>query len=850
MLSFTAGINQVRSQLQKLLSWGDRPFFLTRMAWIAGRSVVVSGIVLTGLFYGFQRVGSLERLELAVFDQFVQLRPIAPLDSRLLVVGLTETDLHRYRWPLSDEILAQLLQKLQTLQPKVIGLDLYRDLPTPPGEPALRTQLQAKNLITITELVGGIPAPPLVERDRVGFNDFTLDADGVLRRNLLFVGAPPDGYYSFALRLGLAYHHEGGSPVRVTDTALWVGDRPLAALNRWSGGYQQADARGYQILLDYRHPQAIARTVSLTQVLANEIDPSWVKDKIVLIGTTAPSLKDAFYTPYSAAQKQDFQLPGVQVHAQMTSQLLNILAGQRAMFHFWPQTGEVLWLLSWTLVGGVVVWRWQSPVMFGLLGLLGVGAIAGIGGVLFSQLIWIPVAEPILGFVAAMGVAMAHRLRYTTTHDPVTGLYNRAAFLHYLRRSRTAHRRHSAPTALGVIFLSLEQFQQINKSLGYQTGDRLLLEVIHRWRKLLPTKTCLARVGSDEFALASPKTDQTYLTQLAEHLQTALAQPIELSHQSIQTAVSIGIALPQTDYVHTAENLLRAAHTAMYRAKTLGQAQYAVFAPGMLEEAANQFTLEAELRQGIANQEFVLYYQPLLSLETGAIAGFEALVRWQHPQKGLIPPFKFIPLAEETGLIVPLGQWILQAACQQAVHWRSQFPQQPLIISVNLSGRQFEQPDLVPQMAQILALTGVDSAFLKLEITESMVMGDVEAAIDRMLQLKALGCRLGLDDFGTGYSSLSYLRRFPIDTLKVDRSFVLNMAASPEDYEIVRMIISLGHTLGMDVIAEGIETQADADTLRSLQCEYGQGFFWAKPLPVAEATVFIQTHLRPQIASR
>jgi len=846
LFGLPAMLKRVRSRFPIWPSWGNFLLRPTPLIWIASRSVVVSSVALTGLFYGLQQFGSLEPLELGAFDRLVQLRSTAPLDSRLLVVGLTETDLHRYRWPLSDEILAQTLQKLQTFQPRVIGLDLYRDLPTPPGEAALATQLHAKNLVAITELVGQIPAPPQVDRDRVGFNDFTLDSDGVLRRNLVFVAAPPTGYYSFALRLSLAYHQQNAVPMRPTDSALWIGDVPLTPLNRWSGGYQQADARGYQIVLNYRHPQAIARTVTLSQVLANEVDPSWVKDKVVLIGTTAPSLKDAFYTPYSAAHNQDFQSPGVNIHAQMTSQLLDLLAGQAATFAVWPQWGELLWLWGWTLVGGMLVWRWQSPVLFGVCGLLGLATIALLGWGLFTQLIWIPIAEPALALVAAMGVAMAHRLLYTTTHDPVTGLYNRATFLRHLQRSLSPALRHPAPHSLSVIFLNLDQFQRINKSLGYQMGDRLLLAVIARWHKILPPKACLARIGGDELALAANTTDQAQLTQLAKQLQTALDEPLELQQQTIQTVVSIGIALSQTDHIHTPENLLRAAHTAMYRAKSLGQSQYAVFAPGMLEEATHQFTLEAELRRGIANQEFVLYYQPLISLATGTIAGFEALIRWQHPQKGLVPPFQFIPLAEETGLIVPLGQWILQAACQQSVQWRSQFPDHPLIISVNLSGRQFEQPNLVAQIAQIFDATGADSTSLKLEITESMVMGDVEAAIDLMLQLKALGCQLGLDDFGTGYSSLSYLRRFPIDTLKVDRSFVAKMVANREDYEIVRMIISLGHTLGMDVIAEGVETPEDAAVLRSLSCEYGQGFLWAKPLPVTEATTLIQTHRSSQ----
>ena len=257
------------------------------------------------------------------------------------------------------------------------------------------------------------------------------------------------------------------------------------------------------------------------------------------------------------------------------------------------------------------------------------------------------------------------------------------------------------------------------------------------------------------------------------------------------------------------------------------------------------FQTEADLRYAIERQELLTYYQPFISLETGNIAGFEALIRWQHPEHGLVSPGKFIPVAEDTDLIIPIGQWILQEACQQMQRWHTKFAlQSPLIISVNLSGRQFTQPDLVHHIEQTLNETGLPGEFLKLELTESILMDDVSSVIDTLNQMKGLNLKISIDDFGTGYSSLSYLHRFPIDTLKVDRSFVMNIDDLGEDHAIVETIITLGHHLGMDVIAEGIETAGQAQKLTALSCEYGQGYFFAKPLPAKEAEALLWKEAR------
>lgn len=775
-----------------------------------------------------------------MYDQWVRSRSALPPDERLLIIGIEEADIRRYGWPLSDEVLADALNRLQTVNPSVIGLDIYRDLPVTPGEAALVEALAATNVIAITNQAFAIPPPPTVPPERVGFNDFTLDTDGVLRRNLLQVGDGADPYFSFAQQVSRLHLAQQGKTFDYTSQALIWDEVVLERLQRTDGGYQTADVRGYQILLDYRGAEAIAPTLTLHELLTTP--PAALPDltdRVVLIGSVAPSLKDFLPTPYSAVQQESFQMSGVMVHAQMVSQVLDVVAGTRPQFRYWPQWLEVLWLWAWAIAGSLLAWRLRRPIVLTIVALGGISVIVLTSATLFTIHVWIPVVGPVLAFVGALGLAMTHRVFYTTSHDALTGALNQSSLTAYLRRSLKQRQRQHQPQPLGLLYVHLDQLGLVNSSLGQTTGNYMWLELMSRLRSRLPKTARIARIDEDDCAIALPAFDKAALETLANQLRDDVAQPIVIPpQQSVVTDTNIGIAITQPDYVHTAENLMRDAHTAMFRARSLGQTQYQVFATGMLEANVQRFALEGELRQGLANQQFELYYQPIVSLKSDRIAGFEALIRWQHPQRGFISPGMFVPLAEETGLIIPLGKWICETACQQAYVWKQQFPDWPLLISINLSGRQFEQPDLVEQLAAIMHDRQLYGLTFKLEVTESMVMGDVEAAIDLMFKLRSLGCKLSLDDFGTGYSSLSYLRRFPIDTLKVDQSFVRNMH-SAEDFAIVRTIVDLAHTLGMDVIAEGVETLEDVAALRSLGAEYGQGYYWAKPLAAAAATEFL-----------
>ena len=432
-------------------------------------------------------------------------------------------------------------------------------------------------------------------------------------------------------------------------------------------------------------------------------------------------------------------------------------------------------------------------------------------------------------------------------YDLTTGLPNRELLTdriaHSLARGRT-----DDAESIAIVLLDLDRFKVINESVGHVVGDRLLLAVGQRLAGSLRPGDTVARFGGDEFGIIlDPVADESEAVRIAEGLATELRVPFSQGGRDWFISASIGVAVGDAGRV-TPDELLRQAEIAMVRAKDDPTRRLLLFEPTMSTAMLDRIDLENDLRAALVRGELRAHYQPIVDLRDRRVIGFEALVRWQHPTRGLIPPLSFIPMAEETGLIGPLGRWMLETACRQAVAWRGRSTGAPLVMSVNLSARQFVQPDLVEEVAEVLAMTGMEAGELELEITESVLMDQSEGGIRTLRRLQELGVRLVLDDFGTGYSSLSYLKHLPLDTIKIDRSFVVGLD-DKADRSIVEAVLALAHGLGIGVVAEGIETETQRRQLVELGCQHGQGYLFSRPVPATEATRLLKPRRKPRVAS-
>jgi diguanylate cyclase (GGDEF)-like protein len=451
------------------------------------------------------------------------------------------------------------------------------------------------------------------------------------------------------------------------------------------------------------------------------------------------------------------------------------------------------------------------------------------------------------------------RLAHQAVHDGLTGLANRALFqdrvAHALARvARPPHGDGAGAQLVGVLFVDLDDFKAVNDTFGHAAGDKLLMGVADRLTHRVRAADTVARLGGDEFAIVVEAADSVEeVRMVAERVSAAFAEPIALEGTEAMVNASIGVATGSAGC--TADALLRNADAALYVAKGRGKRRHVLFSPEMATAIHSRMTLEAELRRAFDRDELRVYYQPVVRLASGRLVGAEALVRWHHPERGLLAPSEFIPLAEDTGLVVPLGRWVLRQACREAAAWRSARPTPPgvagaraqrpgaggaagaergLSVSVNLSARQLQGSDLVRDVEAALAESGLAPGELTLELTESVLLRDSASALACLAELKAMGVRLAIDDFGVGYSSLSYLQQFPVDLLKIDKAFVDAAGRQAHEPVLVRAMVSLAGTLGLECVAEGIERQAQHDALRSLGCEFGQGYLFARPLPAPE----------------
>jgi diguanylate cyclase (GGDEF)-like protein len=441
------------------------------------------------------------------------------------------------------------------------------------------------------------------------------------------------------------------------------------------------------------------------------------------------------------------------------------------------------------------------------------------------------------------------RLRHAALHDDLTGLPNRTLFMERLQSAHRLARRHD-DYDFSVLFLDFDRFKLVNDSLGHRAGDEFLKTAAGRIRSCLRDVDTLARFGGDEFTVLLPDAwELREVKGVIDRIREALSEPVNLGGREFFGSVSIGVVLGAGRY-HRAEDIMRDAETAMYRSKAVGKAGYALFDDGMHRHALRLLECETELRRALARSELLLHYQPIVNLETSTVDGVEALVRWQHPTRGLLPPGEFVPLAEEAGLILDIDRWVLGEACRQLRAWQETGAPGRASVSVNLSPRFFMRPGAARDFEAIVRASGAPAGRLKVEITESLLLDPSSEVEQAIATVRAMGVSLVMDDFGTGYSSLSNLHRFPFDTIKIDRSFIARMVDSPAHGGTVRAIIGLGRTFGMDVVAEGVETPGQADALRALGCDRVQGWLYARAVDAASAGAMLGRRLAPESGRR
>ena len=429
---------------------------------------------------------------------------------------------------------------------------------------------------------------------------------------------------------------------------------------------------------------------------------------------------------------------------------------------------------------------------------------------------------------------------YDALHDTLTSIPNRTLLLDRIRQSLVRRKRYPK-TSFAIIFIDLDRFRLVNESLGHIHGDELLQLISARLKETIPIGDTVARLGGDEFSILLQDIDSVRDVEvIAKDIQNSFSKPFFLGDREVFASASMGIAHSDNDY-KAPEEILRDSELAMYRAKRDGKSQSIVFQPQFRQSSLSPIDLDTDLRRALDRDEMELHYQPIISMRDRTISGFEALLRWSHRSRGVISPNEFIPLAEETGLIYDLGQWVLGKACKQIAAWnKSKKKEDQLEISINLSSRQFSDPNLVEGIVENIEKSGFDAEFLKIEITESALMQNAQRSVSMLNQLKDLNIKVCVDDFGTGYSSLSYLHTFPIDTLKIDRSFVHDMSRNFRNMEIIRTIIMLAHNLKLDVIAEGVETSEQDAQLSALGCQFAQGFYFSRPINSSDAALLIQ----------
>ncbi len=828
----------------KLLTNHQTKRWRSRLAGLMYRALptIFATIIIIPMVY----LGVLQPIEFWTYNSFTNWRGDRPWDDRVIIINIDDQSLSKIgRFPWSRDLYVQLIQKLEQTEASIIGFDILWSEASPADQRlAAAISRYQKVVLAMAWDKSGQPLMPIASVNNAGMALGHIlkreDADGIVRQVDLQIQNIP----TFAVSILQAYDLTTAS------------NTLLPELNQ-------------TLTINWTKRAKDIPQVSFSDVIEGKISAATFRNKIVLVGVTASGIDD-LVTPFD----RNPPASGVHLHAIILQNLLqkNHLAVTKA---------SDIW--SFALLGslfiGLILPRqnlWTGSISAFLLS----GLWLVIAFIAFKANYLLEIAKPISMFLlTGFAIALQERwqmqrslkivdsqLQYESTHDHLTGLYNRSLIetrlqklLHTQKISSHSSNRFSL---LAIFWINLDRFKTINDTFGHSVGNLLLVAVSQCLCSSIPPNASIARFGGADFVILLENIgDQQEAIAIADRIQTKLQNPFTIDDHEIEVAANIGIKFhqinaldePDSPEIISAEMLLRDADTAMFYAKKLGNSCNKVFDISMRELVLKRLKLEKDLRKAVAlckdpsnqdDQEFLIYYQPILSLSDMEIVGVEALIRWKHPERGLISPIQFIPLAEETGLIIPIGDWIMRNACLQVKSWQQSFPKaKDITISVNLSPKQLAQDDVLEKCLSILAQTQLSSEYLKIELTESSVMENPDFAINVLNQMRQAGIKIYIDDFGTGYSSLAYLHEFPFDGLKIDRSFVSNIHKNLNGMEILQAIIALAHSVKAHIVAEGIENLAQLNYLQDLLSEEGdgQGFFLFRPLDVATIEAIFET---------
>ncbi len=828
----------------KLLTNYQTKRWRSRLASLICRALptIFAIIVITPMVY----LGFLQTIEFWAYNSFTHWRGDRPWDERVIIIAIDDKSLSEIgRFPWTRNLYVQLIQKLEQTEASIVGFDILwsEESPTDQQLAAAISRYQ-KVVLAMAWDKSGQPLLPIAPINNVGLAVGHIlkreDTDGVVRQVDLQIKNIP----TFAVSILQAYDLTTAS------------NTLLPELNQ-------------TLTLNWTKRVKDIPQVSFSDVIDGKIPASTFRNKIVLVGVTASGIDD-LVTPLD----RNPPASGVHLHAMVLQNLLQKNSfGVAKPIDIWS-----IALLGSLFIGLILPRQnlWTGSITAFVLS--GLWLITAFTAFQFNYLI--EIAIPILMFLlTGFAIALQERwqmqrslnnadsqLKYESTHDNLTGLYNRA--LIETRLQNLIHPQDvtaqigDCQNLIAIFWINLDRFKTINDTFGHPVANLLLVAVSECLCSSIPPNASIARFGGAEFVILLENLgDKQEAISIADRIQTTLQNPFTINDHEIAIEANIGIKFhqindidnPDTPEIISPEILLRDADTAMFYAKKLGNSCNKVFDISMRERVLKRLKLEKDLRKAVSlcqnpsnqdEQEFLIYYQPILSLSDMEIVGLEALIRWKHPERGLISPIQFIPLAEETGLIIPIGDWIMRNACLQVKSWQQRFPKaKDITISVNLSPKQLAQDDVLEKCLSILQETQLSSEYLKIELTESSIMENPDFAISVLSQMRQAGIKIYIDDFGTGYSSLAYLHEFPFDGLKIDRSFVNNIHKNSNGMEILQAIISLAHSVKAHIVAEGIENLAQLNYLQDLLCEEGdgQGFFLFRPLDVAAIEAIFQT---------